>query len=152
MRQQENKSAGDLGFQIAPMIDVVFVIMLFFMVMAGAVKVEFELKIKLPGDAEIQSSVPQEIPDELTISITDRGQVAINDSNVDGPTSKTLPELYGEVNKLRLNAVNAKTKLLVTVQADETTLYDRIALVLDTLAMARANENVTFSIGDPDEG
>ena len=31
-----------MGFQIAPMIDVVFVIMLFFMVMAGAVKVERE--------------------------------------------------------------------------------------------------------------
>ena len=30
----------DVGFQIAPMIDVVFVIMLFFIVMAGAVKVE----------------------------------------------------------------------------------------------------------------
>ena len=40
---------GNLGFQIAPMIDVVFVIMLFFMVMAGAVKVERELNTKLPG-------------------------------------------------------------------------------------------------------
>ena len=29
-----------LGFQIAPMVDVVFVIMLFFMVLAGSVKVE----------------------------------------------------------------------------------------------------------------
>ena len=36
------------GFQIAPMIDVVFVIMLFFMVMAGAVKVERELKTLFP--------------------------------------------------------------------------------------------------------
>ena len=31
---------AELGFQIAPMIDVVFVIMLFFMVMAGSVKTE----------------------------------------------------------------------------------------------------------------
>jgi biopolymer transport protein ExbD len=150
MRQQENKSAGDLGFQIAPMIDVVFVIMLFFMVMAGAVKVEYELKIKLPGDSTASES--QEIPDELTISITDKGQVAINDSNVDGPTSKTLPELRGEVLKLAQNARQAKTKLLVTVQADEVAVYDRIALVLDTLAEAGANDNVTFAIGDPDEG
>ena len=38
--------------QIAPMIDVVFVIMLFFMVMAGAVKRENELNTTLPGSAE----------------------------------------------------------------------------------------------------
>ena len=43
---------GDVGFQIAPMIDVVFVIMLFFMVMAGAVKVEHELKTTLPGNVD----------------------------------------------------------------------------------------------------
>lgn len=35
-----------IGFQIAPMIDVVFVIMLFFMVMTGSVKVERE---RAPG-------------------------------------------------------------------------------------------------------
>ena len=43
MRLELNPNEGNLGFQIAPMIDVVFVIMLFFMVMAGAVKVENEL-------------------------------------------------------------------------------------------------------------
>jgi biopolymer transport protein ExbD len=150
MRQQENKSSGDLGFQIAPMIDVVFVIMLFFMVMAGAVKVEYELKVKLPGDTE--SPEKQEIHDELTIAITEKGQVSINDSNVDDPQSKTLPQLYIEIRKLAENAKRSKTKLLVTVQADETTLYERIALVLDTLAYANANENVTFSIGEAEEG
>lgn len=150
MRQQENKSAGDVGFQIAPMIDVVFVIMLFFMVMAGAVKIEYELKIKLPGvptDGE-----ERDMPDELTISITEAGQVAINENNVDKPDSKALRELYGEISKLAQNARHAKTKLLVTVQADETAKYERIALVLDTLAEAGANENVTFAIGDPEEG
>jgi biopolymer transport protein ExbD len=151
MRQQENKSAGDVGFQIAPMIDVVFVIMLFFMVMAGAVKIEFELKIKLPGDPA-ETTAPQEAPDELTISITEAGQVAINENNVDKPDSKTLRELFGEVSKLAQNARYAKTKLLVTVQADETAKYERIALVLDTLAEAGAQENVTFAIGDPEEG
>jgi len=149
MRSVQLERGGDLGFQIAPMIDVVFVIMLFFMVMAGAVKVEFELKIKLPGEDTVASEA-QDIPDELTISITENGQVAINDNEVDKPTDKTLPTLFVEISKLRQNAEHAKTKLLVTVQAEETTSYDRIALVLDTLAAAHANENVTFAIGDGD--
>ena len=52
MKQAEQQPDANPGFQIAPMIDVVFVIMLFFMVMAGAVKVEHELKTTLPGNAE----------------------------------------------------------------------------------------------------
>ena len=56
MRLELNQNEGNLGFQIAPMIDVVFVIMLFFMVMAGAVKVENELNTQLPGTAETSNS------------------------------------------------------------------------------------------------
>ena len=40
MKSFVEEDTGSIGFQIAPMVDVVFVIMLFFMVMAGAVKVE----------------------------------------------------------------------------------------------------------------
>ncbi|MDR2863103.1 MAG: biopolymer transporter ExbD [Puniceicoccales bacterium] len=146
MKAQDNQRGADLGFQIAPMIDVVFVIMLFFMVMAGAVKVEYELKIKLPGE-DPPPEVVMETPDELTISINELGQVAINDSNVDGPTSKELPELLLQVGQLKQNASIAGTKLLVTVEADELATYDRIALVLDTLAKAKAIDYVTFAVG-----
>ena len=40
---------GDAGFQIAPMVDVVFVLLLFFMASAGSQIVERELNISLPG-------------------------------------------------------------------------------------------------------
>ena len=40
---------GDVGFQIAPMVDVVFVLMLFFMASAGSQVAERELNINLPG-------------------------------------------------------------------------------------------------------
>ncbi len=40
---------GDIGFQIAPMVDVVFVLMLFFMASAGSQVVEKELNINLPA-------------------------------------------------------------------------------------------------------
>lgn len=41
---------GDPGFQIAPMIDVVFVLMLFFMACAASGTVERELPVQLPRD------------------------------------------------------------------------------------------------------
>ena len=42
---------GDMGFQIAPMVDVVFVLLLFFMASAGSQIVEKELSINLPSGA-----------------------------------------------------------------------------------------------------
>jgi biopolymer transport protein ExbD len=38
MRLEQNINQGTLGFQIAPMINVVFVIMLFLLVIAGPVQ------------------------------------------------------------------------------------------------------------------
>lgn len=141
---------SDVGFQIAPMIDVVFVILVFFMVLAGQARVEYELKIKLPGDDSTEAADTQEIPDELTIGIAENGQVSINDSEVDTPTAKELPNLRNELTLLRKNAENAKTKLLVTVSSEETTSYERIVLVLDTMTAAGASENVTFSVNEGD--
>ena len=40
---------GDVGFQIAPMVDVVFVLLLFFMASAGSQVIETELNISLPS-------------------------------------------------------------------------------------------------------
>ena len=56
--KRKPSSEVNLGFQIAPMIDVVFVIMLYFMVMAGAVQVENAHNTKLPGTVEADHSTP----------------------------------------------------------------------------------------------
>jgi biopolymer transport protein ExbD len=73
MRLPPTPNEGNFGFQIAPMIDVVFVIMLFFMVMAGAVKVENELNTQLPGTAATSTST--DFVDEQIINISDTGEV-----------------------------------------------------------------------------
>ena len=151
MKQRKKTVHPDMGFQIAPMIDVVFVIMLFFMVMAGDVKTEQELKMKLPGSGEPPPGVAQEMPDELTIGVAEDGTVTLNDTQMDSPTSTTLPQLTNEVLLLAKNAKASKTKLLVTVSAEETAKYERIAAVLNALAVAGASENVTFATNDGGE-
>jgi len=138
---------ADVGFQIAPMIDVVFVIMLFFMVMAGAVKVEHELKTTLPGN--VDTAKETEMPDELTISISENGQVSLNDEAVSTPQDKELVQLFQEMKRAKQNADSGKTKLLVTVQAEETARYERVVNVLDVLAQAEVS-NVTFSVAEPE--
>jgi biopolymer transport protein ExbD len=147
MKRAPQEMPSDAGFQIAPMIDVVFVIMLFFMVMAGAVKVEHELKTTLPGNAE--TSTATEIPDEITIGVSENGQITINEDPVGTPQDKTLDGLFNEMTKLKQAAIQSGSKLLITVQAEEAARYERVINVLDVLARADIN-NVTFAVAEPE--
>ena len=71
MKSIPPEDQSDFGFQIAPMIDVVFVIMLFFMVMAGAIKVENHLVTNLPGRADSESA---DFVDETIINGAEDGE------------------------------------------------------------------------------
>ncbi|MEI6712246.1 MAG: biopolymer transporter ExbD [Verrucomicrobiota bacterium] len=139
----EEAPAG--GFQIAPMIDVVFVIMLFFMVMAGAVKVENELNTTLPGSTETSSAT--EFVDEITITISESGEVALNDEPFDSPNSPVLKQLQDTLMRLKQNADNAKTPSVVTIVSEPQAKYHRTVAVLDALAAAKI-ETVTFTVSD----
>src|ERR1043165_5137807 len=99
MRLELNPNEGTLGFQIAPMIDVVFVIMLFFMVMAGAVKVERELNSQLPGNAETSNAT--DFVDEQIINIAENGEVLLNEEPMDSPTDRELPRLRDTLGRLK---------------------------------------------------
>jgi len=98
MKQAPEQAESNPGFQIAPMIDVVFVIMLFFMVMAGAVKVEHELKTTLPGNAETAKET--ELPDEVTIGVSETGDITLNEDPVGAPGDKLLESLYNQMKQL----------------------------------------------------
>lgn len=140
-----------MGFQIAPMIDVVFVIMLFFMVMSGAVKVEMVLNTSLPGVATT-STEELVLPDEVIIMISEDGIVTMNDEEFDSdipstnPNYKKLPALTANLLRLKKDADDRGSKVLITLQTEEQAKYDRIIDVLNALAKARI-ENVTFTVG-----
>jgi len=136
----------NLGFQIAPMIDVVFVIMLFFMVMAGAVKKEMELKSQLPGVAPASPDAPQEMPDEIIVGVEESGVVTLNEEEFDTPTDKKLPNFVATLKRLKQEADNRNAKVIVTIQAEEQAKYERVIDVLNGLAVARF-ANVTFTVG-----
>lgn len=145
MKQLQPSADANPGFQIAPMIDVVFVIMLFFMVMAGAVKVEHELKTTLPGNAETAKET--ELPDEVTIGVSETGEITLNEDPVGVPGDQLLENLFNQMKQMSQAAEQSKTKLLITVQAEESARYERVINVLDCLAKANIT-NVTFAVAD----
>ncbi|MGA3172015.1 MAG: biopolymer transporter ExbD [Chthoniobacteraceae bacterium] len=147
-RLELNSNEGNIGFQIAPMIDVVFVIMLFFMVMAGQVKVEKELNSQLPGVSE--TSAPTDFVDEQIINIGEDGSVSLNDEPMDTPTSQDLPALKATLMRLKQASDAAKSPTLVTIVSDEQAKYSRTMDVLDALAVAKI-DNVSFTVNDDDD-
>ncbi|HEX8295814.1 MAG TPA: biopolymer transporter ExbD [Chthoniobacteraceae bacterium] len=144
-RFEISASDGNVGFQIAPMIDVVFVIMLFFMVMAGAVKVEKELNTQLPGSAETSTST--DFVDEQVINITEAGEVSLNDEPMDTPTSRDLGLLQSTLIRLKKASDESKSPCMVTVVSEPAAKYSRTVDVLDALSVAGIS-NVTFTVSE----
>lgn len=146
-RHRKSNAEVNLGFQIAPMIDVVFVILLYFMVAAGNVQKETAHTTKLPGTEA--PDTPTEMPDEVSIMIEEDGQVYLNDDPLDGPEGKRLPELLNNLTQLKQASASANSKVLVTVYANELAKYDRVVDVLDALTQADL-QDVTFQASEPE--
>ena len=147
MHLKQSTNEGYVGFQIAPMIDVVFVIMLFFMVMAGAVKVENELNTTLPGSAETSTST--DFVDEQIITIAENGEIALNEEPFDDAKSTTLPQLTGTLMRLKQSSDAAKSQLAITIASEPEAKYGRAIDVLNALAAAKI-DNVTFTVNEED--
>ena len=98
-------SDGEFGLQIAPMLDILFVLLLFFMVAAGSVKHEASIATQLPG-----GQPGKDVPVQITIDAD--GQVNVNNAPVDTTEGDDLPET---INRLKgMIASNANQPIIVT--------------------------------------
>jgi biopolymer transport protein ExbD len=134
---------GTLGFQIAPMIDVVFVIMLFFMVMAGAVKVEKELNCTLPGTVDTAKEAP--FAEEQVIAINARGEVSLNEEPIGTADDRTLNNLRATLMRIKANCEAAKTPAVITIASEAKAKHGRTMEVLDACSEAGISA-VSFNV------
>ena len=139
----------DVGFQIAPLIDVVFVIMLFFMVKVGARQTETEIKSKLPGSAETSTSVDGLEPLEESIMIDQDGVISHNDEILEAGSVKDgdLTQLKDRMKRLAEQGKADKTPVIVTVSTQPDTKYSRVVNVLNSLQYAGIT-NMTFTVSE----
>lgn len=129
---------GDIGFQIAPMVDVVFVLMLFFMASAGVQIVEKELAMNLPSGAGRPSDVPTT---PIIIDISGDGQVTMNDQTYGNKDDKNLQALR-DFFKSSIAQFGDKDPVIVRPSPDTT--HERIMDVLNAAAASQV-KNLTFS-------
>jgi len=136
-----NIPEDNLGFQIAPMIDVIFILILFFMCSAGAVKTENHLATSLPGTAE--ADAPVNIPDEQLILITNEGRVLLNDQEFDAGGAHQMPALRATLKRFLESSKANKTEAMVTIAPEPYANYQRVIDVMNACAGAQI-KNVSF--------
>jgi biopolymer transport protein ExbD len=129
---------GDVGFQIAPMVDVVFVLLLFFMAMAGTQKTELELSISLPGGSQGPARDTPVTP--IIIDINQDDSIVVNGKTFDSPTTKNLVQLQGWLSET-IKMFGSKDPVIIRPSME--TAQERIIDVLNAAAAAKVT-NLSF--------
>jgi biopolymer transport protein ExbD len=132
----------DPDLQVAPLIDCVFQLLIFFMVSASLTKSEGDLGIKLPG--VVQQSVTVDMPDEQMIEVRSNGSVYLNGREFGSADTQDLSDLAATLIRYRQASAASKNKALITIWADDETKHQRVIDVMDACAAAGI-ENVTFT-------
>lgn len=119
---------------MGPMIDMVFLLLVFFMVSAKPITPESDIPMGLPGQVAQEEAV--DIPDEARVIIEPNGQVVLNEQALDSPQASALPELRAVLERFRLAAENARSEALVTIAPHDEVPHQRLIDVLNACAEA----------------
>jgi biopolymer transport protein ExbD len=139
---------GEFGLQIAPMLDVMFVLLLFFMVAAGSnASKEGELGIQIPGQS--QASAESTAPQPFIIAIDQAGNIMLNNSPVADPRDEELKVLRGRLAE-SIDAIGGDSAPVI-VAPDPMTQHTRVIQVLDACSYAKVKK-LTFRYAGSGKG
>jgi biopolymer transport protein ExbD len=127
---------------VSALIDLVFLLLIFFMVSCSLVKSEGDLGIQLPGMLAQAESV--DMPDEQIIEIKESGRVYLNSREFDSFDSQELPTLVATLKRYKASSDAAKNKALITISAADESEHQRVIDVMNACAAAKIT-NITFA-------
>ncbi len=145
MRRLKKKPESKPQIPIAPLIDAVFLLLIYFMVTSSLERQEADISFELPGTVEQEE--PLEMPDEQIIEIRENGQVVVNDYNYDSPEADRLIQLQAMLTRLQQASRANKTETQVTIAPAPTTRHARIIDVMDAVSAADIT-GVNFALED----
>ncbi len=125
------------------MIDMVFLLLVFFLVNARPLPQEKEIPLSLPGT--VSQEQPVEIPEELRIVITGKGEVLLNDAMLDDLNTREMPMLQMALSRFREAAAANRSLPFVMLEVADTATHQRIVDVLNTCTKAQIT-SVTFAL------
>ena len=125
---------ADLEINLAPLIDVVFLLLIFFMVASNLNESEIRATIQLP-EVDMKSEVTKS---PLMIYLTKSGQVFIEEQDIE------WDQLENYLNKVEKKKIQAG----VEVYADEEVYFKQIARIMEIAKKSNINQ-VNFTLQNP---
>ncbi|MGC6424413.1 MAG: ExbD/TolR family protein [Lentimonas sp.] len=145
MAKLRKKVEDKVGIPIAPMIDVVFLLLIYFMVSSTLEKQEADLSFQLPGSVEQEA--PLDFSDEQIIEIREDGQVIVNEYPYDSPEASVLNELAAMLTRYREASAANKVDAIVTIAPADAVAHAVIVKVMDACSQADI-EAINFALGN----
>lgn len=145
MPRRKRKPEPRPNIPIAPMIDCVFLMLIYFMVTSSLERQEADIAFQLPGTVE--QTEPLELPDEQIIEISESGQVIVNEFPYDSPESPEFRELAAMLKRYKEASDANKTEAIVTISPEDGVLHQTVVKVMDAVAFADI-ESVNFALGE----
>ncbi|HOD99574.1 MAG TPA: biopolymer transporter ExbD [Kiritimatiellia bacterium] len=115
---------GNLGVPLTPMIDVVFLLLCFFVTSQIFAQWETEIDIALPTAAT--GDMPQRLPGEVIINVLADGTAVVNGQTLDDAALRAMMD----------RLVQLFPGQPVLLRADKSTAYEHVVRVLDTCRQA----------------
>lgn len=122
MKFNQGVAEEEIGFQMAPMIDVVFQLIIFFMCATQLNKLEVAEGVKLPV---ADHAIEKKGANEIVVNVYKDGMIFIT------PNRYKLEELPGYINSVRGDG-----DLKVYIRGDEEVEFDRILKIMGACASA----------------
>jgi biopolymer transport protein ExbD len=140
MRAPNNLRSGSLGFNMTPMIDVVFLLIIFFLVSSHLAKQEAQMPLPLPTAESGKASGDEDAP-RLTINVLLDGQLMLAGRHIQPQELQS---------RLADRLSNEGPGLQVRIRSDRNAPYRFVEPIM--LACARAGIwDVSFSVYRPED-
>lgn len=123
MNLRPNREAEPLDVNITPLIDVVFLLLIFFMVTTTFDK-QAQLKVTLP---EASPSSEQIETESIVLAIDEKGQYYINDKQLVNTTIKTLKQAL-------IKTMNENKDIALILKADAKAQHQAVVTAMDAAA------------------
>jgi len=135
----------DPVLDMSPMIDLSFLLLIYFLVTSTLEPVEADLAMTMPTT---QSNASAEVEiDQMTVEVNAAGHIVLNDEVLDtDPETREVPMLLDRLKTYAESARLTDSKPMVIIAADDAAKGQRFVDVLNTLADKSVDiRNVTIS-------
>ena len=125
---------------ITPMIDVVFLLLIYFMFLP--LQQEADIGIKLPSNVPPAENL--ELPSEHIVEVYPNGLILLNGAPMDGIDDRDMTRLSTTLERLRLSSDRAGIDTVLKIQADPDSPHQRSIDVLNAASRAKVTK-VSFA-------